>query len=194
MLTMIQSLDDTLLLWIQEHLRMSFLSIPMVFFSTLGNAGVFWIVLSIVLITLPRTRKYGMLALTSLFICFLFNNILLKNLVARPRPYKHLSELVMLMQAPSDYSFPSGHACSSFATSGALLWSMKKTWNRVRISCILLAALISFSRLYVGVHYPTDVLVGALIGLVGSYLICCFFTDPYERLTIRLNYFFSRKK
>ena len=105
---------------VQAHLRTALLDGPMIVISTLGNAGLIWIALGVVLTAIPKTRKYRVLALVSLLVCFLFNNMLLKNLVARPRPYTQLDQLVMLMPCPADHSFPSGHACSSFATAGSL--------------------------------------------------------------------------
>lgn len=186
MLQSIQAFDAGILLWIQEHLRVALLNGPMVLISTLGNAGLFWIILGLVLAFIPKTRKYGVLALVSLLVCFLFNNILLKNLIARPRPYTQIPELVMLMKCPADHSFPSGHACSSFAVAGSLMWSMGRKWNGIRISALVLAILIAFSRLYVGVHYPTDILVGTAIGLLGSFLIFRFCTTPYDKLAQRL--------
>ena len=186
MLEIIQNMDSSLLLWIQEHLRCALLNGPMVFISTLGNAGLFWIALGLVLAIIPKTRKYGILALVSLLVCFLFNNVLLKNLVARPRPYTQLPQLVMLMKCPADHSFPSGHACSSFAVAGSLLWSMDRKWNFIRIPALVLAILIAFSRLYVGVHYPTDFLVGTCVGLAGSFFLYKLCTNPYDQLEQRL--------
>ena len=157
MLELIQSIDENVLLFIQEHIRVGFLNQPMVWISTLGNAGLVWILLGLILTIIPKTRKYGVLSLTSLLICFIFNNILLKNLVARPRPYTQLPELVMLMQCPADYSFPSGHTCASFAVAGSLFWAMDQKWNTIRIPALVLAVLMALSRMYVGVHYLTDV-------------------------------------
>lgn len=172
MLTLIQSIDSSILLFIQEHLRIAALNQPIVFISSLGNAGLLWILLGLVLAAIPRTRKQGFLALASLLFCFLITNIALKNIVARPRPYTQIDSLIMLMRCPADYSFPSGHACSSFAVSGALAWTCRGTLRPIPRAALVLAALISLSRLYVGVHYPTDVLCGMLIGLFGSLLIC----------------------
>ena len=186
MLEFIQGLDANALLWIQEHLRTALLNGPMIFVSTLGNAGIFWIILGLILAFIPKTRKYGVLALLSLLVCFLFNNILLKNLIARPRPYTQIPDLVMLMKCPADHSFPSGHACSSFAVAGSLMWTMKQRWNIIRIPALILAILIAISRLYVGVHYPTDVLVGVAIGLLGSFIICHLCSQPYDRVAQRL--------
>ena len=98
MLELIQAMDESALLFIQEHLRVSILDPLMVLVSTLGNAGMIWILLGVVLTIIPKTRKMGVLALSSLLVCFLINNGLLKNLVARPRPYTQIAELVMLME------------------------------------------------------------------------------------------------
>ena len=172
MFAAIQAADSAVLLFIQEHLRIAALNQPAVLISTLGNAGIFWILLGLVLTAIPKTRKAGALSLASLLFCFLITNVFLKNAVARPRPYTQIKELVMLMPCPSDFSFPSGHACSSFATAGALTWSLRDKLRRIGYAALALALLISLSRLYVGVHYPSDVLCGVLIGLLGSLLIC----------------------
>ncbi len=185
MFAFLQTMDSALLLFLQEYVRAAILTPLMVFFSTLGNAGVFWIVLGLLLALIPKTRKYGVLALASLLVCFLCNNVLLKNLVARPRPYTQIPTLTMLMECPSDYSFPSGHACSSFAVAGSLCWSMEKRWNWMLLPSLTLALLIPFPRLLVCVHNPSDVLVGAAIGLVGSYLICRYGAGCYDRLAAR---------
>lgn len=169
MISFLQQLDSSILLAIQD-MRLDLLNPLMIFVSTIGNAGLIWILLGVILTIIPKTRKLGLLALVSLLGCFLFNNILLKNLVARPRPYTQLPDLSLLVPYPKDYSFPSGHTCSSFAVAGSLLHS-GKTWNALRIPAFVLAILISFSRLYVGAHYPSDVIVGAIIGLVGSAVI-----------------------
>lgn len=169
MISLLQQLDSSILLAIQA-MRLNCLTPIMVFVSTIGNAGLIWILLGIILTAIPKTRKLGILALASLLGCFLINNILLKNLVARPRPYTQLPDLSLLVPYPKDYSFPSGHTCSSFAVAGSL-WQSEKTWNIIRIPAIVLAIMISFSRLYVGAHYPSDVVVGAIIGLIGSTVI-----------------------
>ncbi len=186
MLDLIFRADAAILLFIQAHLRTDALTPVMVFFSTLGNAGIAWIVLGLILTAIPKTRKYGVLALASLLACYLLNNILLKNLVARARPYTRIAELTMLMRCPSDASFPSGHACSSFATAGSLFCSLPRRFTAVRFGLIAVAALIALSRLYVGVHYPTDVLVGVLIGLIGSRIVTRRACAPYDRLCARM--------
>ncbi len=182
MISTLQLIDDRILMFVQEQVRITILNPLVIFISHLGDAGLFWIAFALLLALIPKTRKYGVLALSSLLFCFLINNVALKNLVARPRPYTRLPDLVMLMKCPSDYSFPSGHSCASFAVASSLLWTMDKRWNKLRIPAVVLAALIALSRIYVGVHYPTDVLVGTLIGIFGSLLICRLLDKPYDRL------------
>ena len=91
-----------------------------------------------------------------------------KNLVARTRPYEVVEGLVPLISKPTDYSFPSGHTCASFACTLVLYRILPKKYG---VPAVLLAALIAFSRLYVGVHYPTDVLGGLAVGIFSSCLV-----------------------
>ena len=95
------------------------------------------------------------------------NNFLLKNLVARIRPYDMMDTLIPLVNKPTDYSFPSGHSGCAFAVAGVYVRNLPK---RAGIPLLILAILIALSRLYVGVHYPTDVLAGLIIGVALSYL------------------------
>ncbi len=97
----------------------------------------------------------------------LITNVLLKNAAARPRPYTLLNDLTILISAPRDYSFPSGHTCMSVAAAGTLVGLADRKWA---IAGCVLAALIAFSRMYVGVHYPTDILGGALVGALSAWI------------------------
>ena len=182
MLELIQTMDESVLLFIQEQLRFSFLNGAMVLVSTLGNGGMIWILLSVVLTAIPKTRKMGILALLSLLVCFLVNNGVLKNMVARPRPYTQLAELVMLMECPADHSFPSGHTCAAFSVAGSLVWSGGKGRWKLWLAPLVLAVLTGWSRLYVGVHFPTDVLMGCFIGLAGSCLVTKYLSPVYDRM------------
>lgn len=168
---MLQSLlimDQSGLLWIQTYLRHDMLSPWMVFITTLGNNGMIWLLLSFGLLIPKKTRKIGMMSLIALGFAFIIDNVLLKNIVARTRPYEVLQSLTPLIEAQKDYSFPSGHTGSSFASAVVLFCGLPKRYG---IPAVVLAALIGFSRLYVGVHYPTDVLCGALIGTGIALLI-----------------------
>lgn len=163
MMESLLNLDASILLWIQEHLRTPGLTMVMKQITKLGNAGIFWILLTIGLLLFAKTRNTGIMAGISLAISFVINNLFLKNVVARTRPYEVVEGLSRLIEKPVDYSFPSGHAASSFAVAVILYLELPKKYG---IPLLILAGLISFSRLYLGVHYPSDVLVGALSGTV----------------------------
>lgn len=137
------------------------------FITSLGNAGIIWIVLAVVLLILPKTRKTGIIVVAALLMDLILCNLILKNLVARVRPYDVNTAIAILIKKPLDFSFPSGHTAASFAAMTALfLAKMKKAW----IAALVLAVLIAFSRLYFYVHYPTDVLGGAVVGILSGII------------------------
>lgn len=96
----------------------------------------------------------------------IINNIILKNLVARTRPYEVIEGLTYLVKKPTDLSFPSGHAGCAFAAACIMFRRLPRKYG---VPALILAILISFSRLYVGVHYPSDVLFGVISGISISY-------------------------
>lgn len=160
------NIELNILDWIQT-LRTPFLDKIMVFITRLGDAGIIWIVLSIVLLLIPKTRKSGAVMVAALVVDVLLCNIVLKNLVARTRPYDVNTGVHLLVAKLHDYSFPSGHTAASFASVTALyLAGEKKLWK----FALVLACLIAISRLYLYVHYPTDVLGGILFGVISGYL------------------------
>ncbi len=160
-------MDGQILLFLQEAVRNPILDPVMKVVTTLGNAGILWIVLTLLLLIFPKTRRIGWMSACALLFSLLINNILLKNLVARTRPYYVVEGLIPLIKKPAEFSFPSGHAGSSFASACVLYRRLPKKFG---VPILILAILISFSRLYVGVHYPSDVLAGALTGLLCSWL------------------------
>lgn len=161
----VQNLDGEILLQIQLHLRTDMLTPLMKFVTFLGNGGWFWILCAVVLLAIPKTRKTGYAAVLSLIFGVIVTNLLLKNIVARPRPFAEIEALIPLIAKPTDFSFPSGHTTASFAVALVMLRMLPK---KIGIPAVVLAALVAFSRLYLGVHYPTDVLVGFLVALMGS--------------------------
>lgn len=163
------SLDAGILLFIQEYIRIDFMNGFWRFITSLVNQGWFWIAVSVILLIPKRTRYIGLAALLSLAVNFLIANLILKPLVARIRPYEAIEGLKILIAAPHDYSFPSGHTSASFAVALVYLRKMPKPYG---VCFVVLAALIAISRLYVGVHYPTDVLGGFLIGMISSWAVC----------------------
>lgn len=161
-------LDGNILLWIQEYIRHDFMDWFWTAITSLGNAGWFWLAVSIFMLFFKRTRTVGIVSLCSIALCFLVSNICLKNLVARPRPYTQLTDLTILIPPEKDLSFPSGHTTASFAAACIYFRMLPKKFG---ISALVLATLIALSRLYVGVHYPTDIIAGFLVGLVGSMVV-----------------------
>lgn len=160
------NIELSILDWIQT-LHTPFLDKIMAFITRLGDAGIIWIVLSIVLLLIPKTRKSGAVMVAALVVDVLLCNIVLKNLVARTRPYDVNTGVHLLVAKLHDYSFPSGHTAASFASVTALyLAGEKKLWK----FALVLACLIAISRLYLYVHYPTDVLGGILFGVISGYL------------------------
>ncbi len=155
-----------ILRWIQDVFQCVFMDTVMPIITRLGDEGIFWIVLAVVLACFPKTRKAGFtMGLAMLFGLFI-GNMLLKNLVARVRPYDVELGVTLLIDKLSSFSFPSGHTLSSFAAATALVCRHRK-WG---IAALVLAGLIAFSRLYLFVHYPTDVLGGALLGVACAFL------------------------
>ncbi len=165
----IQQLDVSILLWIQENLRVDALTPFWKAITMLGNGGWFWIALGLGLFCFKRTRKTGIAVLAALVIGGLITNVALKNLVARIRPYDYTAAIRSLLPPQSDYSFPSGHTCASFAAAFVCLRRLPRNWGA---GAMVLAGLIAFSRLYLGVHFPTDILGGLVIGLAAGWLAC----------------------
>lgn len=170
MIHMIESLlhlDGNILLFIQEFLRDPLLTPIMRVITTLGNSGAIWIVFALLLLAIPKTRRVGCMLAAALLGTLLINNMVLKNLVARTRPYEVIEGLTYLMKTPTDFSFPSGHAGCAFAAAGIMF---RRLPGKYGVPALILAILISLSRLYVGVHYPSDVLFGVISGIVISYM------------------------
>lgn len=129
--------------------------------TTLGNSGGIWILVAAILIGTKKYRKTGIHLAMSLILCLVLGNVLIKNLVARPRPCWIDPTVPLLIPVPTDYSFPSGHTFSGFASVTTLFY-YKKSWG---ILAFILASLIAFSRLYLFVHFPTDILGGIILGV-----------------------------
>lgn len=159
------AMDGDVLLALQEFVRTEAWNPFWTVVTSLGNGGIIWFAASFALLASKRTREIGIVALLSMAICFLFANIVLKNLVARIRPYEVVDGLTTLIPHPTDYSFPSGHTTASFAC--ALVFA-RFLPRRYGVPALALATMIAFSRMYVGVHYLTDVLAGVAVALTGS--------------------------
>ena len=135
--------------------------------TKLGDAGIFWIILTLLFLIIPKMRKTGIIMAAALIMDLLICNVAVKNLVARTRPCDVNKSIQLLIKRPWDYSFPSGHTAASFASVTALyLAGEKKLWKPV----LVLGCVIAFSRMYLYVHYPTDILGGVIIGILSGVL------------------------
>lgn len=166
-------LDGNILLWIQEYIRNGFCTPILTFITNLGNSGAIWLIISIALLFPKKTRKVGIMALIAIGASYLINNLCLKNLVARTRPYEVIDGLKILIEKQKDLSFPSGHAGVAFSAATVYLLMLPKRYS---VPAMIFAVIMGFSRLYVGVHYPTDVLAGTLIGIA----IGCVVVNVYR--------------
>ncbi len=167
MIEKIVDIDFAILDWIREYLTCGFLDWFMPKITLLGNGGIFFIILCIIFVFFKRTRKLGLMMAAGLILCLITCNLILKPLVARERPfYINESVLPLLIKTPGEFSFPSGHTIVSF-TSAFIAINHDK---RLGAGLLVLAVIIAFSRLYLYVHYPTDILasviLAALIALV----------------------------
>lgn len=141
----------------------------MAFVSTIGNTGFIWIVISVILLFFKKTRGIGIAAIIALILNTILVNVLLKPIVNRPRPYAIIEGIEYIIKTPSEpYSFPSGHASSSFAVATAIYFTSFR--NKYAYLALVLAALIAFARVYFCVHFPSDVIVGSLIGILMGYI------------------------
>lgn len=168
MLTFLLNFDGAILLWIQEYLRGTVLNAFFTFYTALGNTGMLWLVVSVAMLCFKKTRKAGAAALFALAIGFVCTNIVLKPLVQRTRPWLVVEGLTVLISEGDPYSFPSGHTCASFAAACAWRPYLPERWGN---TAVVFAVLMGFSRLYVGVHFPSDVLAGALVGCLSAWFV-----------------------
>jgi undecaprenyl-diphosphatase len=161
-----ENFDLPILDWIQNTLQCGLLDFLMPLITLLGDAGIFWIAVAVVLLIIPKTRKIGLGMGVALLMGLLVCNVILKPWVARIRPYDYQiqyfgTQIKLLVDAMHDFSFPSGHTIASFEAATVLLIHNKK----MGIPAMILASLIAFSRLYLYVHYPTDVIASVILGI-----------------------------
>ena len=163
--SMMQAAELAVLDWLQAHLRCDFLDAVMPWISRICDHGEIWILLAAVLLLLQKHRWTGMSLSFALILDLICCNIVLKPLVGRVRPFLVNTAVELLTAPPADASFPSGHTAASFAAVFALRASGSPLWK----PALVLAAGIAFSRLYLYVHWPTDVLGGILVGAAAGW-------------------------
>ncbi len=154
-------MDWAVLNWIQNwHTPLA--DVVMISISRAGDGGMIWILLAVGLLVYPKTRKAGLAVALALLLDLLICNGIIKPLVARPRPCDINVGVDLLISRPWGFSFPSGHTAAAFAAATAL-WFQK---NKLRVPALILACLMGFSRLYLYVHFPTDILGGIVLGVI----------------------------
>lgn len=157
---MLQKVELSILDWIQQNLRGEWLDTIMPVFTQFNDNGEIWIAMAVILFLLKKHRQAGLSVGAGLLVDLMVCNWTMKPLIGRVRPFMVNTAVELLVKAPSSASFPSGHTASSFAVVGAL-WAVKHPlWKPAAV----VAALMAFSRLYLYVHWPTDILGGIVVG------------------------------
>lgn len=161
MIDFITNIDTRVLFFIQNYLHNQIFDTIMITLTKLGNAGILWVAISLTLIITKKYRTTGILTLFSLLITLILGDGILKHIVERNRPFITINDFHLLVEAPSSYSFPSGHTSAAFAAASMLSYH----FNKYKFLFFTLAVLMAFSRLYLFVHYPSDILGGIILGL-----------------------------
>ncbi|MCM1159422.1 MAG: phosphatase PAP2 family protein [Bacteroidales bacterium] len=172
----IVEVDFTILNWIQENIRCDILDKIFPALTSLGEKGWFFIAVAVILLCIPRYRKWGAALLCSLLLGLICGNLMIKNIVMRIRPYDHdLAEgVVLLVDKLKDYSFPSGHTMAVFEFFAVICaMPVKKGY---KAAAGIFALLMAFSRLYLYVHFPSDVLMGMVLGTLFGMMGCSIIT------------------
>lgn len=169
LLNYLNNIDTALFLIINRDLSNVLFDRVMPLFSLAGNSGAVWILLAVLLGL--KNRRFGLRGFAVIVLAlvgsFLLADEFLKHIFERPRPFLVIDQVNLLITAPQDYSFPSGHASTAFAAAMAIALLDRRLTSAV----VLLAAMEAYSRVYLGVHYPFDVIVGAVVGLFTGWAV-----------------------
>lgn len=155
-----------ILIWIQENIRCGFLDFVLPLITRLSNGGIIWIITAVILIIRPKTRTAGLSMAISLALEFILCDLIIKPVVHRPRPCDIDPTISLLIPRPHSWSFPSGHTGISFAGATSLAFSR----NKLALPSFILAAVTAFSRIYLFVHFPSDVIAGAVLGVISAFV------------------------
>lgn len=168
--------EENVLLWIQDNMRNAVLDPICKAFAYLGAHGELVIAVTLLLMIIPKTRRTGCVCAVSLAATHIAINILIKPLVERPRPYDAIEGLTSLVGPMSDSSFPSGHTGTTFGCLFVIVLMMPK---RYAIPALCFSLFMAYSRMHLGVHYPTDVLAGALLGIGFAVLFTLIYKKKF---------------
>lgn len=166
--------EADVLLWIQDNLRNAVLDPICKFMGFIGTHGEFAIAIALLLLIIPKTRRTGIICALSLASTHIVANMIIKKIVDRSRPYDVIDGLIPLTGKVGNASFPSGHAAATFAVMFVIFLTMSKKFG---IPALLVSVFMAYSRLHVGVHYPTDVLAGIAFGI----FFACLYTFIYKK-------------
>ena len=175
-----ENFDLPILDWIAKHVTSPILDRLMPAITVLGNGGILWLILAALLLLSKKHRATGITLAAALLMGLILCNLTMKPLFDRMRPFayqlQHFGNTIpLLIPAPTDPSFPSGHTIASFE-GATVLWLYKKKWG---IPAAITALAIAFSRLYLYVHFPTDVLCSVFLG-IGIGLLTHFLVSKYH--------------
>lgn len=170
------------LYWFQQ-LHHPLLDKIVVAVTSLGNSGIFWILLTVVMLIACKQKKAAWTSAVALLLSLLVCNILLKNLVARDRPCWIDPSVELLVKMPEDFSFPSGHSSASFASAVSVFLYYRKPGA----AALILAGCIALTRLYLFVHFPTDVLIGTVLGILEALTAYVIVQAVYQRMQKKLS-------
>lgn len=177
----ILSFDRGIIDFVYDNMRFPLFDKLMPVITALGNGGILFIACAVVMLFFKRTRKTGFMIGCALALGLIVCNITLKPLVARSRPFTY-RDVELLVSPPSDFSFPSGHTIASFEFATVLLIRERK-WG---IAALVCALLISFSRIYLYLHFPTDVftsvILGIIFGILGVVIVSAIYKKAEKRL------------
>ncbi len=162
--------------FIADKIANPFFDKAMPIISMFGDHGIFWMALTVILLIPKKTRKLGFSMALALAMGFICGNLVIKNIVARIRPYEYRPEINLLVSKLKDFSFPSGHSLASFEAATCIFIRYKK-WG---VAALALAVLIAFSRLYLFVHFPSDVLVGTVMGIIFAIIASLIVNRIYK--------------
>ena len=181
MLETITNFDFSVLYWIQDNLRTEWLDSFCAFLSWAFQLGIPWLLLGGIMFCFKKTRAAGVMLAAAVLLTFFFNELALKNVVDRVRPCNIDTSIPLAIERPESFSFPSGHTASAFAAVGVLVFRHQKAG----IPLLLFATLMGLSRMYLFVHFPTDVLAGAAFGMLMAWATVLLFKESKydEKLT-----------
>lgn len=156
--------------FIQRTFKCGFLDSFMKYVSLFfGEYGVFWIIVAVILLIIPKTRKIGTALAVSFILGVIFGNAVIKNIVTRARPFSLNKDITLIIHTTNDYSFPSGHTLVCFEAATVLL---KKAPKKFGFIALVIAILVALSRMYLYIHFPTDVIAGIILGIFFGLVAC----------------------